>query len=181
MFNIKLSGKVPFIEVCCHSLIRTFENPKMFKMGIVIDSQDFIEGIALEDLHKKLLLGNLNPLEVEKATKYQKTAFPDGIPECGTDALRFALVSYTGASDVAFDIKVIHSYRKFCNKIYQATKYVLGNIGDNFDPRSSSQLTGKESLAERWILKKLTIAARDLNRAITNRELMKSTTIIYQY
>ncbi|KUJ06220.1 valyl-tRNA synthetase [Mollisia scopiformis] len=182
MFSIKLTGKVPFTEVFCHSLIRDSEGRKMSKsLGNVIDPQDVIEGIALEDLHKKLLLGNLNPLEVEKATKYQKTAFPDGIPECGTDALRFALVSYTGASDVAFDIKVIHSYRKFCNKIYQATKYVLGHIGDDFVPRSSGKLTGKESLAERWILKKLTIAARDLNQAITDREFMKSTTIIYQY
>lgn len=182
MFSIKLTGKVPFTEVFCHSLIRDSEGRKMSKsLGNVIDPQDVIEGIALEDLHKKLLLGNLNPLEVEKATKYQKTAFPDGIPECGTDALRFALVSYTGASDVAFDIKVIHSYRKFCNKIFQATKYVLGNIGDDFVPRSSGKLTGKESLAERWILRKLTIAARDLNQAITDREFMKSTTIIYQY
>ncbi|KAG9243680.1 tRNA synthetases class I-domain-containing protein [Calycina marina] len=182
MFSIKLTGKVPFTEVFCHSLIRDSEGRKMSKsLGNVIDPQDVIEGIALEDLHKKLLLGNLNPLEVEKATKYQKTAFPDGIPECGTDALRFALVSYTGASDVAFDIKVIHSYRKFCNKIFQATKYVLGNIGDDFVPRSSGKLTGKESLAERWILRKLTIAARDLNQAITDREFMKSTAIIYQY
>ncbi|KAH9205520.1 valyl-tRNA synthetase-like protein [Leptodontidium sp. 2 PMI_412] len=151
MFSIKLTGKVPFTEVFCHSLIRDSEGRKMSKSL------------------------------VEKATKYQKTAFPDGIPECGTDALSFALVSYTGANDVAFDIKVIHSYRKFCNKIYQATKYVLGNIGDDFVPRSSGKLTGKESLAERWILKKLTITARDLNQAITDREFMKSTTIIYQY
>lgn len=183
MFSIKLTGKVPFTEAYCHSLIRDSEGRKMSKsLGNVIDPQDVIEGITLEDLHKKLLLGNLNPSEVEKATKYQKTAFPDGIPECGTDALRFALVSYTtGGGDIAFDIKVIHGYRKFCNKIYQATKYVLGSIGDGFIPRSSGKLTGKESLAERWILKKLTVTARDVNQTINDREFMKSTTIVYQY
>ena len=133
-------------------------------LGNVIDPQDVIEGILLENLHKKLLAGNLNPNEVEKATKYQKTAFPDGIPQCGTDALRFALVSYTtGGGDIAFDIKVIFGYRKFCNKIYQATKYVLGKIDADFVPRKTSKLTGKESLAERWILHKMTIAARDIN------------------
>lgn len=183
MFSLKLTGKVPFTEVYCHSLIRDSEGRKMSKsLGNVIDPQDVIEGILLEDLHKKLLVGNLNPAEVVKATKYQKTAFPDGIPQCGTDALRFALVSYTtGGGDIAFDIKVIHGYRKFCNKIYQATKYVLGRLDADFVPQKTGALTGKESLAERWILHKMTIAARDVNQAINDREFMKSTSIIYQY
>jgi len=174
---------VPFTEVYCHSLIRDSEGRKMSKsLGNVIDPQDVIEGITLEDLHKKLLVGNLNPLEVERATKYQKSAFPDGIPQCGTDALRFALVSYTtGGGDIAFDIKVIYGYRKFCNKIYQATKYVLGKIDQDFVPQKTGKFTGKESLAEKWILHKLTIAARDVNQAIGDREFMRSTSIIYQF
>jgi valyl-tRNA synthetase len=183
MFSLKLTGKVPFTEVYCHSLIRDSEGRKMSKsLGNVIDPLDVIEGIALPDLHKKLLVGNLNPVEVERATKYQKSAFPEGIPQCGTDALRFALVSYTtGGGDIAFDIKVIHGYRKFCNKIYQATKYVLGKLDKDFVPQKTAKLTGKESLAERWILHKMTIAARDINKAITDREFMRSTMIIYQY
>jgi len=141
-----------------------------------------IEGILLENLHKKLLVGNLAPAEVEKATKYQKTAFPDGIPQCGTDALRFALVSYTtGGGDIAFDVKVIYGYRKFCNKIYQATKYVLGKIDGDFVPQKTGKLSGKESLAERWILHKMTIAAKEVNQALAEREFMRSTSIIYQY
>lgn len=183
MFSIKLTGKVPFTEVYCHSLIRDSEGRKMSKsLGNVIDPQDVIEGIALTDLHKKLLTGNLNPAEVERATKYQKTAFPDGIPQCGTDALRFALVAYTtGGGDIAFDIKVIHGYRKFCNKIYQATKYVLGKLDADFVPRKTAALTGKESLAERWILHKMTTAAKEVNQALAEREFMKSTSIIYAY
>ncbi|RDW73974.1 Valyl-tRNA synthetase [Coleophoma crateriformis] len=183
MFGLKMTGKVPFTEVYCHSLIRDSDGRKMSKsLGNVIDPQDVINGISLEELHKKLLTGNLDPVEVEKAKKYQKTAFPDGIPECGTDALRFALVSYTtGGGDIAFDIKVIYGYRKFCNKIYQATKYVIGRLGDDFVPQKTNKLTGKESLAEKWILHNLTIAAKEINQALEDREFMRSTTIVYQY
>ncbi|RKF60005.1 Valine--tRNA ligase, mitochondrial [Erysiphe neolycopersici] len=183
MFSLKMTGKVPFTEVYCHSLIRDSEGRKMSKsLGNVIDPHDVIDGISLENLHKKLLQGNLAPEEVEKAAKYQKTAFSDGIPQCGTDALRFALVSYTtGGGDIAFDIKVIYGYRKFCNKIYQATKYVLGKLGDEFTPTKFSKPLGTESLAERWILHKMTIAAKEMNQALNDREFMKSTNIIYHY
>jgi valyl-tRNA synthetase len=183
MLGVKMTGKVPFTEVYCHSLVRDSDGRKMSKsLGNVVDPNDIIQGIALEDLHKKLLTGNLNPNEVEKATKYQKTAFPDGIPQCGTDALRFALVSYTtGGGDIAFDVKVIYGYRKFCNKIYNATKYVLGNLDADYVPRKTGKMTGKESLAEKWILHKFTNAAKEINKALEDREFMRSTTIVYQY
>ena len=183
MLGKKMTGKVPFTEVYCHSLVRDSEGRKMSKsLGNVIDPQDIIYGIKLEDLHAKLMTGNLNPNEVAKATKYQKTAFPDGIPQCGTDALRFALVSYTtGGGDIAFDIKVIHGYRKFCNKIYQATKYVVGKLPTDYVPPKSGKKTGKESLAEKFILHKFTNAAKDMNTALETREFMRSTTIVYQY
>ena len=126
MLGIKLTGKVPFKEVYCHSLVRDTEGRKMSKsLGNVIDPVDIMEGIPLQALHDKLLTGNLDPKEVANATKFQKTAFPEGIPECGADALRFCLVQYcTGGGDINFDIKVMHGYRRFCNKIYQATNYV---------------------------------------------------------
>lgn len=184
MFSLKLTGKIPFKEVYCHSLIRDSEGRKMSKsLGNVIDPQDVISGLSLPKLHAKLLMGNLNPVEVERATKYQKTAFPDGIPQCGTDALRFALLSYTsgGGEDIAFDIKVIHGYRKFCNKIYQATKYMLGKLDADFVPQKTAGLTGKESLAERWILHKMTTCAKELNQALGDREFMRSTNHIYAY
>jgi valyl-tRNA synthetase len=96
MLGIKLTGQVPFKEVYCHSLIRDSEGRKMSKsLGNVVDPIDVMEGIPLQTLHDKLLLGNLADKEVAAATKYQKKAFPKGIPECGADALRFALVSYT--------------------------------------------------------------------------------------
>ena len=96
MLGIKMTGKVPFREVYCHTLIRDLEGRKMSKsLGNVIDPLDVMEGIELQALHDKLKTGNLDPKELTTATKFQKTAFPDGIPECGADALRFCLVSYT--------------------------------------------------------------------------------------
>jgi valyl-tRNA synthetase len=183
MFSLKLTGKVPFTEVYCHSLIRDSEGRKMSKsLGNVIDPLDVIGGIELEKLHDKLKTGNLAPAEVERATKYQKTAFPDGMPQCGTDALRFALVDYTsGGGDIAFDIKVIYGYRTFCNKILQATRYFLGLLPADFVPRKAGALTGKESLAERWILHNLTITAKEVNRNLAAREFSKSTAAIYRY
>lgn len=96
MLGLKLTGKVPFHEVYCHSLIRDSEGRKMSKsLGNVIDPLDVMKGIKLQELHDKLLVGNLDPKELKIATNYQKTSFPDGIPECGADALRFSLVAYT--------------------------------------------------------------------------------------
>jgi valyl-tRNA synthetase len=108
MLSLKLTGQVPFREVYCHSLVRDSEGRKMSKsLGNVIDPLDVIAGIKLEDLHAKLLQGNLHPSEVQKATKYQKSAFPDGIPECGADALRFTMINATtGGGDINLEIKM---------------------------------------------------------------------------
>ncbi|KAK0630696.1 tRNA synthetases class I-domain-containing protein [Bombardia bombarda] len=165
ILGIKLTGKSPFREVYCHPLVRDTEGRKVSKsLGNVIDPVDVIQGIELQALHDKLLTGNLDPKEVKNATRFQKTAFPQGIPECGADALRFCLIQYcTGGGDVNFDIKVMHGYRKFCNKAYQATKY------------------GNESLAERWILHKKTHTAKNINEAMAHREFAKSTGFVYQY
>ncbi|KAJ5731407.1 Valine--tRNA ligase [Penicillium malachiteum] len=183
MLGIKLTGKVPFKEVYCHSLIRDSEGRKMSKsLGNVVDPLDVMEGIQLQTLHDKLLLGNLADKEVATATKYQKKAFPKGIPECGADALRFALVSYTtGGGDIAFDVQVIFGYRRFCNKIYQATKFVLGKLGEDFKPQAKVTKTGKESLSERWILHKLNSAAKEVNELLEKRDFSNTANLIYQY
>ncbi|KAI9845962.1 MAG: Valine--tRNA ligase, mitochondrial [Thelocarpon superellum] len=183
MLGVKMTGQVPFHEVYCHSLVRDSEGRKMSKsLGNVIDPQDVVDGIPLQGLHDKLLLGNLDPKEVERASKFQQQAFPEGIPQCGADALRFSLVSYTtGGGDINFDIKVIHGYRKFCNKIYQATKYVLGKLDSSFVPLATVHQTGQESLAERWILHKFTLASKEINQALAEREFQRSTVTVYQY
>ncbi len=182
-FGLKMTGKVPFTEVYCHSLIRDSEGRKMSKsLGNVIDPVDIMDGITLKALNDKLAVGNLAPKEVERATKWQRSAFPDGIDECGADALRFSLINYTtGGGDINFDVKVMRSYRNFCNKIYQATKFVLGNLPENYMPPAQAGKTGRESLPERWILHKFTHAAKKVNTALAQREFAQATQALHNY
>ncbi|KAG7661468.1 VAS1 [[Candida] subhashii] len=183
LMTLKLTGKVPFNEVFCHALVRDAQGRKMSKsLGNVIDPIDVMTGISLDGLRDKLLTGNLAPAEVERATQIQKQSFPKGIPECGTDALRFALCAYsTGGRDINLDILRVEGYRKFCNKIYQATKFVLGRLGEDYVPPKSSAKTGQESLPERWILNKLTIASGDVNKYLEARDFSDAANTVYTF
>ncbi|RMD42617.1 hypothetical protein DV735_g2502, partial [Chaetothyriales sp. CBS 134920] len=183
MLGLKLTNNVPFTEVYCHSLIRDSEGRKMSKsLGNVIDPIDIIDGISLEDLHKQLYVGNLEKDEIKKAIDYQNKAFPKGIEECGTDALRFTLINYTtGGGDIAFDIREIEAKRRFCNKIYQATNFALGRLGQDFKPDASATDNVPQSLAEQWILHKLNEATRLVDSSIENREFSIAAGTLYQY
>lgn len=183
LLSLKLTGKSPFKEVFCHSLVRDAQGRKMSKsLGNVIDPLDVISGISLEALFEKLKLGNLDPNEFERASAGQKQSYPNGIPECGTDAMRFALCAYTtGGRDINLDILRVEGYRKFCNKIYQATKFVLGRLGDDYEPPATSALSGKESLVEKWILHQLTIASRDTCAHLDKREFSEATSSVYNF
>ena len=100
MLGLRLTGKMPFNEVLCHAMIRDAHGRKMSKsLGNVIDPIDVIQGLSLENLHEKLYEGNLESAEIEKAKVGQKKDFPKGIPQCGTDALRFALCAYSGGGN----------------------------------------------------------------------------------
>ncbi|KAF2772112.1 hypothetical protein EJ03DRAFT_267349 [Teratosphaeria nubilosa] len=182
-FSLKLTGKVPFEEVYCHSLVRDGEGRKMSKsLGNVIDPVDIMDGISIDDMVAKLKTGNLSPKEVERAEANQRKQFKDGIDECGADALRYSLINYTtGGGDINFDVKVMRANRNFCNKIYQATKFVLGNLPEDYTPPAKSGKTGKESLPERWILHKLTQAAQKVNAAWQARQFSEATQSLYQY
>ena len=87
----------------------------------------------------------------------------------------------TLGGNINFDIKVIYGYRKFCNKIYQATKYVLGKLNDDFVPYGVGIRPQPATLAERWILHKFSIAAKEINQALTEREFQRSALIVYQF
>ncbi|KAG7709389.1 hypothetical protein KL914_001779 [Ogataea haglerorum] len=183
MLGIKMTGTVPFKEVFCHSLVRDAQGRKMSKsLGNVIDPTDVIHGISLEDLHKQLLAGNLDSREIEKAKAGQKESYPNGIPECGTDALRFALCAYTtGGRDINLDILRVAGYRKFCNKIFQATKFVLMRLGDDYTPPPTGALNGGEALVEKWILHKLSKCSEKVNKALDEREFYDATQAIYNF
>ncbi|KAJ2212026.1 valine--tRNA ligase [Coemansia sp. RSA 1813] len=183
MLGIYLTGKSPFSNVFCHAMIRDAHGRKMSKsLGNVIDPIDVIAGIPLEQLHAKLEDGNLDPREFEKAKDGQTKDFPSGIPECGTDALRFALCANPIANtDINLDIQRVDGYRKFCNKLWNATRFALMKLGDDFVPLAEATPTGHESLAEKWILQRLNVAVRSVNAALEEMNLMAATTAIYSF
>ena len=181
MLGLKMTDQVPFTEVYCHGLIRDANHVKMSKSkGNGIDPVDVIEGVSLQQLQEKLRIGNLDPKELEKASLYQKQQFPQGIPTCGTDALRYALVDSTTGGDVIVQPTKIESNRKDCNKMLQATNFVLGRLGDDFRPSSSSQSVVR-SLAEKWILHKFNICARTMHATIENRQFSEATQAWHKY
>ncbi|KZC14461.1 PREDICTED: valine--tRNA ligase [Dufourea novaeangliae] len=143
----KLMGKLPFKEVYLHAMVRDAHGRKMSKsLGNVIDPMDVINGISLEDLHKQLLDTNLDPKELKRAIEGQKRDYPQGIPECGTDALRFALCAYTTQGrDINLDILRVQGYRFFCNKIWNATKFGLTYLNCDLD-NNDVQLTNHNAL-----------------------------------
>ncbi|TFK71398.1 hypothetical protein BDN72DRAFT_958079 [Pluteus cervinus] len=183
LLGIKLTGQMPFKEVLCHAMVRDAHGRKMSKsLGNVIDPIDVIQGLSLEDLHKQLHEGNLDEKEIAKATAGQKKDFPKGIPQCGTDALRFALCAYSGGGrDINLEILRVEGYRKFCNKIFNATKFAMLKLDESFVPEPTAQPTGNESLVEKWILHKLNIAAADVNTQLAERNFMMATTSVYNF
>lgn len=183
MLGVHLTGTIPFREVFCHAMVRDAHGRKMSKsLGNVIDPLDIIEGIELNGLHEKLLQGNLDEKEVQKAIAGQKKDFPKGIPQCGTDALRFTLCAYTSAGrDLNLDVSRVEGYRKFCNKLWNATKFALMKLEDGFQPAADPKPTGNEGLAEKWILSKLNSAAQQVNVGFHERNFMNTCSAIYNF
>ncbi|KAM2975805.1 hypothetical protein FF1_001925 [Malus domestica] len=138
MLGSTLGGNVPFTKVYLHPMIRDAHGRKMSKsLGNVIDPLEVINGITLEGLHQRLLEGNLDPKELTVAKEGQVKDFPKGIEECGADALRFALVSYTAQSDkINLDIQRVVGYRQWCNKLWNAVRFAMSRLGDDFVPPS---------------------------------------------
>lgn len=179
-FGTKLLGKLPFKEVYLHPIIRDAHGRKMSKsLGNVIDPIDVITGICLEDLHKQLLYSNLDPKEVEKAKAGQKRDYPEGIPECGTDALRFALCAMCFGRDINLDILRVQGYRFFCNKIWNATKFALSYLDNDFKAPIDRKLIGNESPMDLWMLSRLASAVTDSNKGFENYDFPLVTTAIY--
>lgn len=183
MLGVHLTGTIPFKEVFCHAMVRDAHGRKMSKsLGNIIDPLDIIEGIQLQGLHDKLLQGNLDEKEVQKAITGQKKDFPKGIPQCGTDALRFTLCAYTSAGrDLNLDVSRVEGYRKFCNKLWNATKFALMKLEGGFQPAAELKLTGDEGLAEKWILSKLDQAAQQVEAGFKERNFMNTCAAMYNF
>lgn len=183
MMSLGLTGKLPFHTVYLHAMVRDAHGRKMSKsLGNVIDPLEVIDGISLEDLHQKLYEGNLPDKEIEKAKKGQKEDYPDGIPECGADALRFGLLAYTlQGRNVNLDINRVVGYRHFCNKVWNATRFGLMYFGSDFSFPGS--LKPDQSLAweDRWILSRLSFCAQKANDGMTKYEFANVTTATYSF
>lgn len=126
--SLGLFKKLPFTTVYLHAMVRDKEGRKMSKsLGNVIDPVEVIEGRSLEYLIAKLKDGNLPQSELITAERGLRENFKDGLPECGTDALRFGLLAYTQQGrDINLDIQRVLSYRQFCNKLWQVRFNVCG-------------------------------------------------------
>ncbi|KAL5720040.1 valine--tRNA ligase [Ranunculus cassubicifolius] len=182
MMGMKLGGDVPFQKVYLHPMIRDAHGRKMSKsLGNVIDPLEVINGISLEGLHKRLTEGNLDPKELDIATKGQKKDFPKGIEECGADALRFALVSYTAQSDkINLDIQRVVGYRQWCNKLWNAIHFAMSKLGDNYTPHTGLVV---ESLpfSCRWILSVLNKAIDKTSSSLEKYEFAEASTAVYDW
>ena len=160
MMGLKFTGEVPFREVYVHGLIRDHDGQKMSKSkGNVIDPLDIVDGIALDELIAKRTTGLMQPQmkpAIEKATRKQ---FPHGIPAYGTDALRLTFASLaTQSRDLRFDMAKVEGNRNFCNKLWNAARYVLMNVEGGESPEHGAAISADAhalSLADRWIRSRL--------------------------
>ncbi len=206
MMGLKFMDDVPFREVYVHGLVRDSQGQKMSKSkGNVLDPIDLIDGISLEDLVKKRTSGMMQPQLAKKIEAQTRKEFPNGIPSFGTDALRFtfAALAATGR-DIKFDLGRIEGYRNFCNKLWNAARYVLMNVEGKdcgISPPQSPPPSGGEapvcppqsggdqggeadieySAADRWIRSRLQQTIAEVTEAIEGYRFDHAANALYDF
>ncbi len=182
MMTLHFRKEVPFHTVYVTGLIRDEDGQKMSKSkGNVLDPIDLIDGVDLESLVSKRTAGMMQPklaAKIEKATRKQ---FPEGIAAYGTDALRFTFYSLASTGrDIKFDIGRIEGYRNFCNKIWNAARYVMMNC-EGEDCGQDESLAYELGLADRWIIGKLQETEAEVSRAITSYRFDLASQALYEF
>jgi valyl-tRNA synthetase len=184
MMGLELTDTLPFHTVFLHAMVRDKEGRKMSKsLGNVIDPLEVIGGCSLESLQSRLEEGNLPKKEIDRAKKNNELEFPDGIPECGSDALRFGLLAYTvQGRDISLDVKRVVGYRMFCNKLWNATRFALQFVSD-FKP-TTSLLTdlmegGQASIRDKFMISRLMGACENINDLLSNYRFGDAQQAIY--
>ncbi len=182
MMTLHFRREVPFHTVYVHGLVRDGEGKKMSKSkGNVIDPIDLIDGIDLETLVEKRTSGMMQPRLAARAEKSTRKQFPEGINAYGTDALRFTYYSLASTGrDIKFDIGRIEGYKNFCNKIWNAARYVLMNCVDE-DCGLGSEAELELTLADRWIISKLQETEAHVARAMANYRFDHASQALYEF
>ncbi len=185
MMGLKFMDDVPFRDVYIHGLVRDAQGDKMSKSkGNVLDPIDLIDGIELEPLVEKRTKGMMQPRLAEKIAKQTRRDFPDGIPAFGTDALRFTFAALaTTGRDIKFDLGRIEGYRNFCNKLWNASRYVLMNVGaaSSRDAAATAAADIELSAADRWITAELHATVATVRRAIDGYRFDLAAQALYEF
>ena len=168
MMGLELTDTLPFHTVFLHAMVRDSEGRKMSKsLGNVIDPLEVIHGCSLDTLQGRLTGGNLPAKEMERAKQMMNTEFPDGIPECGSDALRFGLLAYTvQGRDINLNVKRVVGYRNFCNKLWNVIKFALQFV-DDFSPTptllADLMSSGKMAIRDKYMISKVMSTSEAVN------------------
>lgn len=180
MMGLKFTGQVPFREVYIHGLIRDADAQKMSKSkGNILDPLDLIDGVDLESLVTKRTTSLMRPADAPRIEKITRAQFPNGIPAYGTDALRFTFASLaTQGRDIRFDLGRIEGYRNFCNKLWNAARYVLlSRDGQMIDMRGDNEF----GFAERWISSLLQQTTKQVIDAIESYRFDLAAQAIHEF